>query len=195
MTETIHHRGQQRHQHIAGERSKQSPNPLCQNHSGHQLTNPFCGIQGRFGGGSLVLVHTYVMQIVEYRRMPGEDTRIGVYTQNPGHRVNGCNWDLHRPVTSSPETSHCGLQMLADVLDNKQLRCGPCTMKGKMRMTWRDLNDQLRKTKNAKLILQLYKAERKGKRRKRWLTRIYCRYSYLRRKKEMKAVVSAHSFV
>jgi hypothetical protein len=68
-------------------------------------------------------------------------------------------------------------------------------MKGKMRMTWRDLNDQLRKTKNVKRILQLYKAERKGKRRKRWLTRIYCRYSYLRRKEEMKAVASAHSFV
>jgi hypothetical protein len=41
----------------------------------------------------------------------------------------------------------------------------------------------------------LYKAERKGKRRKRWLTRIYCRYSHLRRKKEMKAVASAESFV
>jgi len=68
-------------------------------------------------------------------------------------------------------------------------------MKGKIRMTWRDLNDQLRKTKNVKRILQLYKAERKGKRRKRWLTRIYCRYSYLRRKKEMKAVTSAESFV
>ena len=62
-------------------------------------------------------------------------------------------------------------------------------------MTWRELNDELRKTKNVKSILQLYKAERKGKRRKRWLTRIYCRYSYLRRKKEMKAVASAESFV
>jgi hypothetical protein len=29
----------------------------------------------------------------------------------------------------------------------------------------------------------------------RWLTRIYCRYSYLRRKKEMKAVASAELFV
>ena len=57
------------------------------------------------------------------------------------------------------------------------------------------LNDQLRKTTNVKRILQLYKAECKAKRRKRWLTRIYCRYSYLRRKKEMKAVVSAESFV
>ena len=63
-------------------------------------------------------------------------------------------------------------------------------------MTWRELNDQLRKTKDVKGILQLYKAERKGKgkRRTRWLTRIYCRYSYLRRKKEMKAVASAESF-
>jgi hypothetical protein len=68
-------------------------------------------------------------------------------------------------------------------------------MKGKIRMTWRELNDQLRKTTGVKVILQLYKAERKGKRRKRWLTRIYCRYSYLRRKKEMKAVASAESFV
>jgi hypothetical protein len=32
----------------------------------------------------------------------------------------------YRPASdSSPETSRCGLQMLADVLDNKQLRCGP----------------------------------------------------------------------
>jgi hypothetical protein len=85
--------------------------------------------------------------------------------------------------------------MLADVLDNEQLRCEPCTMKGKIRMTWRELNDQLRKARDAKVILQLYKAERKGKGRKRWLTRIYCRYSYLRRKKEMKAVASARSFV
>ena len=68
-------------------------------------------------------------------------------------------------------------------------------MKGKMGMTWRELNDQLRETTGVKVILQLYKAERKGKRRKRWLTRIYCRYSYLRRKKEMKAVASAESFV
>ena len=85
--------------------------------------------------------------------------------------------------------------MLVDVLDNKQPRCGPCTMKGKIRMTWRELNDQLRKTKDVKVILQLYKAERRGKGRKRWLTRIYCRYSYLRRKKEIKAVASARSFV
>jgi hypothetical protein len=62
-------------------------------------------------------------------------------------------------------------------------------------MTWRELNDQLRETTDVKVILQLYKAERKGKRRKRWLTRIYYRYSYLRRKKEMKAVKSAESFV
>ena len=68
-------------------------------------------------------------------------------------------------------------------------------MKGKIRMTWRELNDELRKAKDVKVILQLYKAERKGKRRKTWLTRIYCRYSYLRRKKEMKAVASAESFV
>jgi hypothetical protein len=67
-------------------------------------------------------------------------------------------------------------------------------MKGKIRMTWRELNDELRKAKDVKVILQLYKAERKGKRRKTWLTRIYCRYSYLRRKKEMKAVTSAQSF-
>jgi hypothetical protein len=97
--------------------------------------------------------------------------------------------------TSSPQKSRCDLQMLADVLDNEQLRCEPCTMKGKIRMTWRELNDQLRKARDAKVILQLYKAERKGKGRKRWLTRIYCRYSYLRRKKEMKAVASARSFV
>ena len=62
-------------------------------------------------------------------------------------------------------------------------------------MTWRELNDELRKAKNAKVILKLYKAERKGKRRKRWLTRIYCRYRNLRRKKEMQAVASAESFV
>jgi hypothetical protein len=62
-------------------------------------------------------------------------------------------------------------------------------------MTWRDLNDELRKAKDVKVILQLYKAERKGKRRKRWLTRIYCRYSCLRRKKEMQAVVSGKSFL
>ena len=62
-------------------------------------------------------------------------------------------------------------------------------------MTWGELNDQLRKTTDVKVILQLYEAERKGKRRKRWLTRVYCRYSYLRRKKEMKAVTSAESFV
>ena len=68
-------------------------------------------------------------------------------------------------------------------------------MKGKMGMTWRELNDELREATGVKVILQLYKAERKGKRRKRWLTRIYCRYSYLRRKKEMKAVASAKPFV
>ena len=62
-------------------------------------------------------------------------------------------------------------------------------------MTWRELNDRLRKAKNVKVILKLYKAERKGQHRKRWLTRIYCRYSYLRRKKEMKAVASAEPFV
>jgi hypothetical protein len=61
----------------------------------------------------------------------------------------------------------------------------------KIRMTWRELNDQLRKATKVKPILQLYKAERKGKRRKRWLTGIYCRYSYLRWKKEIKAVASA----
>jgi hypothetical protein len=43
--------------------------------------------------------------------------------------------------------------------------------------------------------LKFYKAERKGKRRKRWLRRIYHRYSYLRRKKEMKAVASGEAFV
>ena len=57
------------------------------------------------------------------------------------------------------------------------------------------MNDQLRETTDVKVILQLYKAERKGKRRKKWLTRIYYRYSYLHRKKEMKAVTSAESFV
>jgi hypothetical protein len=68
-------------------------------------------------------------------------------------------------------------------------------MEGKIRMTWRELNEQLRKAKDGKLILKLYKAERKGRRRKRWLNRIYHRYSYLRRKKEMKAVASGKSFV
>ena len=67
-------------------------------------------------------------------------------------------------------------------------------MEGEIRMTWRELNDQLGKAKDGKVVLKFYKAERKGKRRKRWLTRIYCRYSYLRRKKEMKAVASAESF-
>ena len=32
----------------------------------------------------------------------------------------------------------------------------------KIRMTWRELNDQLRKATKVKPILQLYKAERKG---------------------------------
>jgi hypothetical protein len=62
-------------------------------------------------------------------------------------------------------------------------------------MTWRELNDQLKKQKRLNPILQLYREERKGKRRKRWLKRIYHRYSSLRRKKEMKAVASAESFV
>ena len=62
-------------------------------------------------------------------------------------------------------------------------------------MTWRELNEQLRKAKKVKPILRLYKAESRGKHRKRWLARIYHRYSYLRRKKEMKAVASAQSFV
>jgi hypothetical protein len=62
-------------------------------------------------------------------------------------------------------------------------------------MTWRELNGQLAKTKDGKLVLKFYKAERKGRRRKRWLARIYHRYSYLRRKQEMKAVASGKSFV
>ena len=62
-------------------------------------------------------------------------------------------------------------------------------------MTWRELNSQLREAKDVKAILKLYKEERKGKHRKRWLMRIYYRYSTLRRKKEMKAVGSAKSFV
>ena len=62
-------------------------------------------------------------------------------------------------------------------------------------MTWRELNEELIKAKDVKVILQFYKAERKGERRKRWLTRIYHRYSVLRRKNEMKAVASAKSFV
>ena len=62
-------------------------------------------------------------------------------------------------------------------------------------MTWRELNSQLREAKDVKAILKLYKAERKGKHRKRWLMRIYYRYSSLRRKEEMKAVASAKSFV
>jgi hypothetical protein len=68
-------------------------------------------------------------------------------------------------------------------------------MAAKLSMTWRELNDQLGKTKDGKLVLKFYKAERKARRRKRWLTRIYHRYSYLRRKKEMKAVASGESFV
>ena len=68
-------------------------------------------------------------------------------------------------------------------------------MEGKIRMTWRELNDQLGKTKDGKLVLKFYKAERKGHCRKRWLKRIYHRYSYLRRKKEMKAVASGEAFV
>jgi hypothetical protein len=62
-------------------------------------------------------------------------------------------------------------------------------------MTWRELNDQLGKTKDGKLVLKFYEAERKGSRRKRWLRRMYHRYSHLRRKKEMKAVASGESFV
>ena len=62
-------------------------------------------------------------------------------------------------------------------------------------MTWRELNDQLGKSKDGKLVLKFYKAERKGKCRERWLTRIYHRYSYLRRKKEMRAVASGEAFV
>ena len=63
-------------------------------------------------------------------------------------------------------------------------------------MTWRELNNQLRKATKVKPILQLYKAEREGKRPAvKSLTWIYCRYSYLRRKKEMKAVESAESLV
>jgi hypothetical protein len=42
-------------------------------------------------------------------------------------------------------------------------------------MTWRELNDELRKAKDVKVILKLYKAERKGKHRERWLMRIYNR--------------------
>lgn len=61
-------------------------------------------------------------------------------------------------------------------------------------MTWRELNSQLREAKDVKAILKLYKAERKGKHRKRWLMRIYYRYSSIRRKEEMKAVASAKSF-
>jgi hypothetical protein len=68
-------------------------------------------------------------------------------------------------------------------------------MEGKIRMTWRELNDRLGKTKDGKLVLKFYEAERKGSRRKRWLSRMYHRYSYLRRKKEMKAVASGESFV
>jgi len=68
-------------------------------------------------------------------------------------------------------------------------------MEGKRRMTWRELNDQLGKTKDGKLVLKFYKAERKGERRKRFLKRIYHRYSYLRRKKELKAVASGEAFV
>jgi hypothetical protein len=49
--------------------------------------------------------------------------------------------------------------MPAFVLDNQQLRMW--VDKGrKIRMTWRELNDQLRKATKVKPILQLYKAER-----------------------------------
>src|SRR5271170_4034750 len=75
-------------------------------------------------------------------------------THCPSEGVLSVTGMFHQPVTSWPETSHCGLQMLADVLDDEQLRCGPCKMKGKIGMTWRDLNDQLRKSTNLKLILQ-----------------------------------------
>jgi hypothetical protein len=68
-------------------------------------------------------------------------------------------------------------------------------MEGKIRMTWRELNDQLGKTKDGKVVLKFHKAERKGKGRKRWLRRIYHRYSYLRRRKELKAVASGEAFV
>jgi hypothetical protein len=62
-------------------------------------------------------------------------------------------------------------------------------------MTWRELNDQLGKTKDGKQVLKFCKAKREGKRGKRWLRRIYHRYSYLRRKREMKAVASGEAFV
>jgi hypothetical protein len=94
--------------------------------------------------------------------------------------------------------SHCDLQILAVVPDNSHpnWHLGErYTMEGKIRMTWRELNDRLGKTKDGKLVLKFYEAERKGSRRKRWLSRMYHRYSYLRRKKEMKAVASGESFV
>jgi hypothetical protein len=84
--------------------------------------------------------------------------------------------------------------MPADVLDN-EITDNVGGRRKEIGMTWRELNDELRKATKVKPILQLYKAERKGKSRKRWLTRIYCRYSYLRRKEEMKAVASAESFI
>ena len=88
--------------------------------------------------------------------------------------------------------------MVAVVPDNRYPKSDlgeRCTMEGKIRMTWRELNDQLGKTRDGKLVLKFYEAERKGSRRKRWLSRMYHRYSYLRRKKEMKAVASGESFV
>ena len=88
--------------------------------------------------------------------------------------------------------------MVAVVPDNRHPKSDlgeRCTMEGKIRMTWRELNDQLGKTKDGKQVLKFCKAKREGKRGKRWLRRIYHRYSYLRRKREMKAVASGEAFV
>jgi len=68
-------------------------------------------------------------------------------------------------------------------------------MEGKIKNDVARVERPVGKTKNGKLVLKFYKAERKGKCRKRWLTRIYHRYSYLRRKKEMRAVASGEAFV
>jgi hypothetical protein len=100
---------------------------------------------------------------------------------------------FHQSVTSSAR--NVALRLADARRRVRQLATENVGGQRKVRMTWRELNDQLRKATKVKPILQLYKAERKGKRRRRWLTRIYCRYSYLRRKKEMKAVASAESFV
>lgn len=53
-------------------------------------------------------------------------------------------------------------------------------------LTWRALNDELMTLNDPAQALALLQAERKGQRRKKWLERIYGRFSHLRRKLEEK---------